>query len=219
VSCITETVGAREARATNDVRAPSSSSSAMIRTARLLLRDWTDADRDPFAAMNADPHVMRYFAAPIARADSDAAIDRYRRHLAQDGWGFWAVERCDTGVLIGTVGMQVPRFPIPAMPCVEIGWRLDAPHWGQGFAPEAAEAVLTVAFEIARLDEIVAVTALQNAPSRAVMEKLGMHDAHEDFDHPAVPEGSDVRRHCLYRLSRDAWVKRRAAGAPPLSAR
>ena len=51
------------------------------------------------------------------------------------------------------------------------------------------------------LGEIVSFTVVANAPSRAVMERLGMtHDAEGDFDHPRVPEGSPLRRHVLYRL-------------------
>jgi RimJ/RimL family protein N-acetyltransferase len=57
----------------------------------------------------------------------------------------------------------------------------------------------------ARAAEIVSFTALANAPSRAVMERIGMTDSGEDFDHPALPEGHRLRRHCLYRLRREAW--------------
>jgi RimJ/RimL family protein N-acetyltransferase len=66
-----------------------------------------------------------------------------------------------------------------------------------------------VGFENAALHEIVSFTALVNLPSRAVMERVGMINANEDFDHPspALAEGSALRRHCLYRLSRERWLR------------
>jgi RimJ/RimL family protein N-acetyltransferase len=99
----------------------------------------------------------------------------------------------------------VPRRVLPFSPCVEIGWRLARMHWGRGLATEAARAVLRVGFERIGLDEIVSFTALGNQKSRAVMERIGMHNAEQDFDHPGIAEGHALRRHCLYRLGRGQW--------------
>jgi len=181
-------------------------------TPRLRLRQWRPEDRAPFAALNADPEVMRYFPALGTRESSDRAIDLWQAELVERGWSNWAVERADTQTFIGFVGLSVPRRALPCMPCVEIGWRLARAHWGQGFATEAANGALEVAFLRLGLDEVVSFTSLINTPSRAVMERIGMTDAGEDFDHPAVPEGSALRRHCLYRIGRGAWTARRAAG-------
>lgn len=178
----------------------------LLQTGRLRLRGWTDADRTPFAALNADPEVMRYFLAPLSSEASDRAIDAFRASFATRGFGNWAVERVDTGELVGFVGLSVPVRPLPCMPCVEIGWRLARAHWHQGFATEAARAALRFGFETLGLQEIVSFTTLTNAPSRAVMERLGMVDAHEDFEHPALPEGHPLRPHCLYRLPRARWA-------------
>ena len=178
----------------------------LLSTARLRLRDWTDADRAPFAALNADPEVMRYFPATLPRDASDRGIDAFRASFATRGFGNWAVERCDTGELIGFVGLSVPVRPLPFMPCVEIGWRLARAHWHQGFATEAAQAALRFGFEDLGLQEIVSFTTLSNAPSRAVMERLGMQNAQQDFEHPGVPEGHPLRPHCLYRLPRVRWA-------------
>ena len=177
-----------------------------IETPRLRLRQWRDADREPFAAMNADPVVMEHFPAPLDRAESDAYLAGCRDAIESRGWGNWAAERRDTGELIGFVGLTVPRRALPFMPCVEIGWRLARVHWGLGFATEAARACLRTGFESLGLEEIVSFTALPNTRSRAVMERIGMRDAKEDFDHPALPEGHRLRRHCLYRLGRDEWA-------------
>jgi RimJ/RimL family protein N-acetyltransferase len=91
------------------------------------------------------------------------------------------------------------------MPCVEIGWRLAKAYWGNGFASEAAKAVLRVGFELIVLDEIVSFTSPINMLSRAGMERIGMVNSGENSDHPALPEDSELRRHCLYRISRQAW--------------
>jgi RimJ/RimL family protein N-acetyltransferase len=169
-------------------------------TARLRLRQWHESDREPFAALNADPLVMRYFPSQLSRAESDRLIDLIQADLTERGWGLWAVEVQATAQFIGFVGLSVPRRALPFMPCVEIGWRLAQSAWGHGYATEAAKQVLAVGFVQLGLAEIVSFTSLLNQPSRAVMERIGMQNANEDFDHPALPEGHPLRRHCLYRL-------------------
>jgi RimJ/RimL family protein N-acetyltransferase len=177
-----------------------------VTTPRLILRAWKDVDREAYAAMNADPEVMRYFPALQSREQSDRSIDAWSEELALRGWSNWAVALRETGAFIGFVGLTVPKRAFHFQPCVEIGWRLAREHWKQGYATEGAKAALRVGFDQARLEEIVSLTALANLPSRAVMERIGMMNALEDFDHPALPEGHALRRHCLYRLSRARWL-------------
>lgn len=174
-----------------------------IRTPRLRLRQWRDADVDALALINSDSEVMRYFPAPGTLDGSRRMVDAWRRQIDERGWSNWAVERVDSGEFIGFVGLTEPGRALPFGPCVEIGWRLARAHWGQGYASEAARAALAFGFGRLGLREIVSFTSLLNRPSRAVMERIGMHDSGQDFDHPAVPEGSPLRRHCLYRLRRD----------------
>lgn len=176
-----------------------------IDTPRLRLRQWRAADRAPFAALNADPRVMAHFPSTLDRTASDAIAERSEALIAERGWGFWAVERRDSGDFIGFVGLNVPTAALPFSPCVEIGWRLVHAAWGQGLASEAARAALTAGFETLGLAEIVSFTALSNRRSQAVMERLGMRRTAEDFDHPVLPEGHPLRRHCLYRLNADGW--------------
>ena len=181
-------------------------------TPRLRLRQWCDSDRAAFAAMNADPAVMRYFAGLVSAEDSDRSIAAWQQAITERGWANWAVEERTSGAFIGFVGLSMPRRVFAFSPCVEIGWRLARGHWGQGLATEAALAVLQVGFDALRLDQVVSFTSLVNAPSRAVMQGIGMRNSGEDFDHPALPEGSPLRRHCLYRLTGDEWRSQRAAG-------
>ena len=110
----------------------------MLETPRLCLRQWRPSDRQPFAALNADPRVMEFFPSPLTQAESDAMADRCQALMAEQGWGLWAVELKHTQAFIGFVGLPRPSAELPFAPCVEVGWRLAYPYWGHGFATEAA---------------------------------------------------------------------------------
>ena len=177
-----------------------------LTTARLLLREWRDEDRPPFAELNADLRVAEFLGQPLDRGASDALVDRIIAHWASDGHGLWAVERLEDGQFLGFTGLAAPSFETAFTPCVEVGWRFAATAWGHGYATEAARAALRFGFEDLDLDEIVSFTTAANARSRAVMERLGMtRDPTDDFENPNLPEGHPIRPHVLYRLRRDAW--------------
>lgn len=176
-------------------------SSIKLETPRLILRGWKASDREPFARLNADPRVMRYFPATLSRAESDEVADRIQQGIEQRGWGFYAAELHETAEFIGFIGLSIPNFEAHFTPCVEIGWRLAAAHWNRGLATEGAREAAAHAFRNLGISEIVAFTAVSNAPSRRVMEKIGMsYDPAGDFDHPRIGEGHPLRRHVLYRL-------------------
>jgi ribosomal-protein-alanine N-acetyltransferase len=167
----------------------------VIRTERLVLRQWREEDKVPFAALNADPVVMEHFPSTMTREQSDAFADFNIATIAERGWGLWAVEA--DGVFIGFVGLNEPRF----RPGVEIGWRLARHAWGHGYATEAAQAVLEFARDALGLDEVISFTSTTNMRSQRVMERIGMtHDPRDDFDHPNVDDPR-LRRHVLYRLA------------------
>ena len=177
--------------------------SLQLETPRLLLRRWQEADRAPFAEMNADPVVMHYFEAPFTREQSDEAFDRYLAAFDRAGFSFFATIVRDTGDFAGTIGLQIMRDVVPNLPqpAVEIGWRLARTAQGKGFATEGARAIVDFAFNELCLSEVVAITAIPNQASRRVMEKLGMtHRPELDFDHPRVPAGHKYQRHTLYSL-------------------
>ena len=182
-----------------------------IATDRLLLRQWRDGDRAPFAALNADPEVTRWLRSSLDRAESDALVDRFAADWAELGFGLWALERRSDGRFIGYTGLWRPRFEAQFTPAVEVGWRLARDAWGQGYATEAARASLGFGFDSLGLDQIVSFTVPDNVRSRRVMERLGMHrDPADDFDHPRFEPGHPLRRHVLYRLLREEWLR-----APP----
>ncbi|WP_339947421.1 GNAT family N-acetyltransferase [uncultured Albimonas sp.] len=179
-----------------------------IETERLILRPFREADLAPFAALNADAEIMRHFPRPLTAEETEALVARIETARAANGFAFEAVEEKATGAFLGMVGLNAPEFEAPFMPCVELGWRLVRAAWGRGYATEAARARLATAFAPAAeggldRDQLVAFAPLGNAPSRAVMERLGMtRDPEDDFDHPALPLGSPLRRMALYRIRR-----------------
>ena len=170
-----------------------------INTERLVLRRWLPADRQPFAALNADARVMEYFSGVLNREESDALAKQIDEHFELHGFGLWAVEVPGVAPFAGFIGLSVPRFDAHFTPCVEIGWRLAAAYWGCGYATEGARAALAFGFGELGLHEIVSFTVPENIRSRRVMEKIGMtRNPADDFDHPGV---FGRRGHVLYRLA------------------
>lgn len=175
-----------------------------LHTERLLLRRWRPEDREPFAALNADPVVMERMPKALTRAESDAFADAIEAEFDECGFGLWAVEVPGNVPFAGYVGLHRATFEADFTPAVEIGWRLARPFWGRGYATEAAREVLRFAFEGTGLDEVVSFTSVGHEKSRAVMERIGLQPAGE-FDHPNLPEEHRLRRHVLYRLRRTDW--------------
>ncbi|MBU4683678.1 GNAT family N-acetyltransferase [Cedecea davisae] len=173
----------------------------MYQTERLILRPWREDDLPSFAQMNADQEVMRYFLKPLTGDESREYFESFRQRMAENGFGFWALEERSSGELAGFVGLNRPGYTLPFSPCVEIGWRLRKTFWGKGYALEAAARALRVGFEEYGLESIVAFTALPNMPSQRVMEKIGMSREGE-FDHPMVPENHPLLRHVWYKIRR-----------------
>jgi ribosomal-protein-alanine N-acetyltransferase len=177
---------------------------ATLTSERLILRPWRDEDLDPLFAINGDPESMRYFAATLNRAESDAWAARMRAHFAEHGWGLWVVEEAATGDFVGVVGLMTIPWQADFTPAVEIGWRIAPGFRRLGYAEEAARAALAYGFGTLGLSSIVAFTVPGNAASWNLMEKLGMTAAGE-FEHPRLPEGHHYRRHLLYRMHRADW--------------
>jgi len=166
----------------------------------IFLRQWRDADLGPYAAMNADPEVMRFFPGPLSLAESEASMLWQREAIERRGWGLWAVEV--DGQFAGFTGLAEPRFTAHFTPCVEIGWRLRREFWGRGIAWSAALAAQAYAFDQLKLAELVSFTAAVNLRSRRVMERLEfIRRPQEDFLHPMIPADSPLRLHVLYRRS------------------
>ncbi len=149
----------------------------MPSTERLVLRAWRPADREPFAALNADPDVMRYIAdgRSLTRTESDALLDTIEAHWSEHGHGLWCVAPRETpDACVGFVGLAVPSFLPAVLPAVEVGWRLTRDTWGRGLATEGARHALEHAFGTLQLRTVISVIDPGNARSIRVAEKLGM---------------------------------------------
>lgn len=164
-------------------------------TNRLVLRAWRDEDFEDFAAMNADPRVMEFFPAPLTREESETFFARIRNEFQAEGFGLYAVERIADGLLLGYTGLHRVTFD-GLCGQIEIGWRLRADVWGNGYASEAALACFPLAAKLG-IEEVIAFTTLSNQRSQRVMQKIGMECVGQ-FNHPALPEGHPLRRHILY---------------------
>jgi RimJ/RimL family protein N-acetyltransferase len=158
-------------------------------TDRLVLRRWRTEDREPFAAINADPEVMRFIGtgAVLGRGLSDDLVVRFEREWEQRGFGLWALSaRDDPGEeLLGFCGLTVPMFLPSVLPAVEVGWRLARGAWGRGYATEAAQAAVAFGFEEHAIEEILAIVDPDNERSLRVCAKLGM-TTRPDRTHPAT---------------------------------
>src|SRR5215470_8354365 len=171
-----------------------------IRTERLLMRRWRETDRDPYATMNADPEVMRYFPAHLRpdRAASEASIDRMEALFDRQGFGLWALELAGTGEFLGYTGLNPMPEGVPGAGGMEVGYRLKQAAWGHGYATEAALQTIATAFDGIGLDEVWSMTAVLNTPSQAVMKRAGL-TFYGHFEHPRIEPGSPIRPHVVYR--------------------
>jgi len=157
----------------------------LLSTPRLTLRRWTAGDREPFAALNADPEVMRHFPSTLTREASDALADYCDGCFDRLGFGLSAVEF--EGSFVGFVGLHRMRWYPDE---VEIGWRLARSAWGRGVATEAAAIWVGYARDVLRLPRLISIIHPENAASFGVARKLGMvegwHGDSEDRPHTVM---------------------------------
>jgi RimJ/RimL family protein N-acetyltransferase len=149
----------------------SGASVPVLETERLLLRGFRPEDIDAYAAMHADPDVMRYIGEgkPLSREDAWRSMAMLAGHWVLRGYGIWAVEERASGILAGRVGLYYPE----GWPGQEVGWTLARPFWGKGYAYEAARAAFAYAFETLRWPRIISLIDPENSRSIALAERLG----------------------------------------------
>lgn len=177
--------------------------STHIETPRLILREWEESDREPFARMNRDPLVMEYLPRILDEKSSNRLISRFQKHFKERGYGLYAVERKEDGEFVGFAGLRAVDFDAPFTPAVEIAWRFDYEYWGQGYGIETGKAVLGHAFGKLGLKEVVAFTVHDNMRTIDLMERLGMkRDPEGDFDYPGLRRDHPLGRFVLYRIRR-----------------
>jgi RimJ/RimL family protein N-acetyltransferase len=155
-----------------------------ITTSRLLLRRWRSDDVEPYAAMCSDPEVMRYIGSGDTRTreQAAAAILAFERVWEEKSYGLFAVELLGSNQLIGFTGLAEPAFLPEIMPAVEVGWRFTRQSWGNGYATEAARAVLDFGADQLGISEILSIHQVGNDASARIMQKLGMRFDRETMD-------------------------------------
>ncbi len=172
-----------------------------LKTERLILRPWRASDLEAFAVINADKKVMEFIPKSLTRQESDALVKAFEEEWKQRHYGRWAIEVPNVADFIGYVGFHYYDFPAKFTPCVEIGWRLSADHWGKGYATEAAKAALDYGFHQLNMKENYAFTFQGNENSRKLMERLGMtYEPELQFEHPDLPSGHPMGIYVVYRI-------------------
>ena len=181
--------------------------SCIISTQRLCLRRWLSSDIEPFAKMNEDDHVMKYFPRKLTNNETIAWIEKSNLNFAKNKFGLFAVELKLTKEFIGFTGFAIPTFESFFTPCVEIGWRYKKEAWGQGYATEAAIACLAHGFDTFGFDKIVSFTSSLNARSQKLMQRIGMNYI-ADFDHPKIEKDNRLCRHVLYQITNQEFYNK-----------
>ena len=163
----------------------------ILETERLRLRMFEERDLDDYARMCANPEVMEFLGGrPLSRDETWRQIATFLGHWQLRGYGLFAAELKEGGAFIGRMGLWRPE----GWPGLEIGWALDRPHWGQGYATEGARAVLRHAFEDLGVAKLISVLHPNNKASIRVAEKIG-----ETYEYRAVVNRFDALIYSIQR--------------------
>ncbi len=170
----------------------------IIKTERLILRQWKLTDCDELIKMNQDAKVMKYFLSIMSGKQSLEFYERVQQHFKEHGFGLYVVEDKTNHQFMGYTGFMIANFESSFTPCVEIGWRFNAQYWGKGFATEAANACLQYGYDTLGLKTIYSFTSVHNKKSEAVMQRIGMHKTGE-FNHPKIEFTHFLCPHVIYK--------------------
>ncbi len=184
-----------------------------LETERLILRRLTLEDVDELYDLDSDPEVMRYLTGGVPHTREfirDRALPHYLSFYARyPSFGFWASIEKASEAFMGWFHFR-PYKPAPEE--IELGYRLKARFWNQGYATEGSRALIDVGFRELNVSRVVATTMRVNARSRRVMEKLGMR-FEKEFAYPGEPFPGWTVEDCLevkYGLDREEWLLTRA---------
>jgi len=173
----------------------------LLATPRLILRSWRPDDLETFAALNADPEVMRYLGAELSTEQATQLAEDIQERFLQRGFGMLPVERREDGVFLGICGINYT----PWYPDEEIGWRFAGEHWGHGYATESAAAWMSWAFTELGVPRLISVTDAPNVRSIAVMKRLGMVFDHEADLEDDSESGGERFRAVVHSITAEQW--------------
>ena len=184
-------------------------------TARLLLRDWREDDWDEFWRLTNTPEVMRWLGGVMDDAGIAKARGRLESYRREYGHTLWLAERkADgghlAGEMIGFCGLKRSNQDGGPQGDCEVGWRLRRDAWGHGYAKEAAQASLDIAFERFDAPHVLALTVDGNAASWGLMQRLGM-ERRADLDFNNADFDPETGRIIVYRIDRQRWLQGKGA--------
>ena len=184
-----------------------------LETERLILRDWTVADREPFLRHTNTPDVMRWLGGVLDDTRAGGMIERLDAYRRDFGFTFWVVERKEngghlSGEILGFCGLKRANLPPGPLGDMEIGWRFRQDAWGRGYAKEAASAAMRAGFERFEAPHMIALTVLENTPSWGLMLRLGM-ERREDLDFEAEGDAAWAKNIAVWSITRRQWEENR----------
>ncbi|MDR7102175.1 GNAT family N-acetyltransferase [Croceicoccus sp. BE223] len=185
-----------------------------VTTDRLILRDWQDEDFAPFLRHTNTPAVMRWLGGVMDTERAHSLTERLRGWSEELGHTFWAVQRKDdgghlSGEILGFCGLTPVDLPGAPIGDFEIGWRLREDAWGHGYAWEAAEECLRLAFTRFGAPHVLALTTPTNAASWGLMQRLGM-TRRTDLDFTLPPDSRMGGETIIFHaMTREQWEERR----------
>jgi RimJ/RimL family protein N-acetyltransferase len=179
-------------------------SQVILETPRLILREMTRRDIDFIALMMAHPEVNHFYERRFTRAESETWLERQLERYRRDGKGLWlAVER-ETLKPVGQIGLAFQDVEGERHP--EIGWLLDRPFWGRGYATEAGAATRDAAFNQWGYDHVISLIRPVNVNSKRVAQRLGMTEGRRVQFHGY--------EHCVFELARPEQATRVERASP-----
>lgn len=177
------------------VRRPGEIAIVTLETERLALRMFREEDFETYAAICADPEVMRYLGEgkTLTRGEAWRQMAMILGHWQLRGYGLWAVEERATGALVGRIGFFNPE----GWPGFELGWVLGRAAWGKGYATEGARRALAYAFTEMGRQHVISLIYPANTPSIRVAARLG-----ETLERRTALFGQEV---LVYGIGRAGW--------------
>lgn len=164
---------------------------SVVETPRLIGRLPAFENLDELVALMNEPRVAQTLGGPQPRERWESFLRKDIAHWQAHDFGAWHAFERSTDQLVGRIGSHVTI--VEGVIEVELAWAVHPDHWGQGYAAELAAPARDLVYSRG-IDSVVAFTLTDNAPSRRVMEKLGM-TYERDIVHADLP-------HVLYRVSR-----------------
>lgn len=168
----------------------------ILKTDRLRLREYVQSDFAGLYAILSDPETMKHYPKPYDEKGTQHWLDWSFDNYARYGFGLWAIERKDTGELIGDCGITMQNIDGQMLP--EIGYHVNKRHWRQGYAKEAARAVRDWCFTHTEFDAVYSYMTASNVASYSTAASVGMTRI-KQYDDDGVP-------HFVYRMTRQEWT-------------